>query len=752
MRPLQPSLVEFRDIGGASVISRGLVFFLAAILSMSSLASEIQPTYPVVRLSDIRLSKVQQENLQKALITEAPGLVIVVDNQTLMISAFVSGVPERMDSETYLLVDVFKSSNGVKGKETPQGIFKLFSGRMKENDFSFTYRKPLSYTMFWQDLWNKSVSGVAFHAASHGRENLLGKECGSAGCVLLAPFKSKDLFLEVVERFSSQKKGSDVLVVSADGSNSALVDSEFFFSGSTDYHERWRQITGKYSREEIKANTVDIIRLSPIQELIRERILVDARRPIAGNGDTASSMFLVQNLIKRGFNGKIDVLIDERSERIFQTLSRNLPAFQSAIRLIREANLETDLYSLVIRSGLPSGRILDSGLNLVSKMNSPVSGKINIDDRTLFLSLTIYGNTQNRASVQPLSLASKGGLAYLMPAPGLGVVRSEGARVDLEGPASDLNFAEVGIFRDPFSLSIRKWSLETAEKFLLKQSGKISADLQNLIAQVIDLRIKQEIKYSLAYGFSIPQVKMQARDYFRGLLSIPTPVVVFTPSAFSEDLLNSFTDRERERIKLTSLKELVSSGGRLQCGHVTIIQIPNIPHHVFATMLLASHRNRIVPLGAGDGFFTTALSLGIPFAPTIVDWNIRNVRALSRLLQIESLRHGLDFSHMQSLRRIYSPIPNDPIKLAHAQQLLRYQGIFRTIIEQIPDLIEYLDAAVGHLRNGKDAPRNMRLAEELNEEKIFSRAGSSNAERHMKISQTPDQPQGSNNSCSALFN
>ncbi|MBK9322901.1 MAG: hypothetical protein IPM97_08155 [Bdellovibrionaceae bacterium] len=228
------------------------------------------------------------------------------------------------------------------------------------------------------------------------------------------------------------------------------------------------------------------------------------------------------------------------------------------------------------------------------------------------------------------------------------------------------------------------------------------------MAKVIEARKTEGVKYSLAYGFSIPQVKRQARDYFRSLLSQPTPTIVFTPSAFGESLLNSFSENEKNNIKLTSLKEFSESGGQLERGHLTVVQIPNVPHHVFASLLLASNRNRVVPLGAGDGFFTTALSLGIPFAPTIVEWNIRNVRALSRILQVEALRQKLDFSHMQNLRRVYSPIPSEPIDLARSQQILRYESLFRTAITQIPDLVDLLDSTVGFIRKDKALPESLR--------------------------------------------
>ncbi|MBK9322899.1 MAG: L,D-transpeptidase [Bdellovibrionaceae bacterium] len=148
---------------------------------------------PLIKPASMQLNDALEASLQKSLITEGPGLVLVVDSQSLTVAAFVSGEPERMDPSSYFLVDVFPSSNGVRGHETPQGIFKLLSSRMKEKIFPEPTGVPLNYTMFWQDLNTKSVSGVAFHAARGGREKSIGVECASAGCVNLSGKKAESL-------------------------------------------------------------------------------------------------------------------------------------------------------------------------------------------------------------------------------------------------------------------------------------------------------------------------------------------------------------------------------------------------------------------------------------------------------------------------------------------------------------------------------------------------------------------------------
>ncbi|MBK9321357.1 MAG: hypothetical protein IPM97_00105 [Bdellovibrionaceae bacterium] len=233
-----------------------------------------------------------------------------------------------------------------------------------------------------------------------------------------------------------------------------------------------------------------------------EKILIDSRRPIAGNGDTASSLFLVQNLIRRGYKGVVDILVDEKSERILRSLSKNLPGFAYSIRVFHESELSSEPYSMVIRSGLPSGRVFDLGLNRLGTKDTGVAGKININDSTLFLSLTIYGNTENRASVQPLSLVVSDNKYYLMPATGLGVNRSEDTRLDLDADKNELSFQEGGIFRDPFSLAIRNWSLATTEKFLLKQTTEFNPQLGQLMAKVIEARKTEGVKYSGLWFFN----------------------------------------------------------------------------------------------------------------------------------------------------------------------------------------------------------------------------------------------------------
>jgi hypothetical protein len=450
--------------------------------------------------------------------------------------------------------------------------------------------------------------------------------------------------------------------------------------------------------------------LTPLSShLAREKILLDTRKPIAGNGDTASSIFLMQNLLQRGFQGSIDILVDEKSERILRSLSRNLVGVdENRVRILRIENLEARNYSLVIRTGMPSGRIFVENFRRTSAQERPRKGFVNVNAKTIFLAFTIYGNTYNKASLQPLSLSSQGDFFFLLPSTGFGVARSaSGQAVVLTGDNSSLEFEEAGIFRDPFSLSIRNWSIEKIESFLQTESLKINPDLAELLRQVSSLRKSQTARYSLAYGFSIPQVKGQARDYFRGLLASKEPIVVLTPSAFGDSLLQSFTPEEQAQIRLTSLKEFAANGQTLPLNHLTVVQIPNVPHHIFSSLLLASQRNRLVPLGAGDGFFTTALSLGVPFAPTVVDWNIRNVRALGRILQIEALKAGLPFQQMQNLRRLYSAVPSDPVELAFSQNLLQYEELFGRAIFQVPDLTETIDRAVQHLRVAAEPPAGL---------------------------------------------
>lgn len=724
----------------------------AILVILGCLPGRAAESAPLITLSSVVLDESYQIQLTKALASEAPSMILVSDNENLRVGVFVSGQPERLDPQSYILVDVLDSTNGKAKFETPQGLFKLVSQRMKEQDFSRTYGQPLYFTLFWRSLKDKLFDGIAFHAASEKRLENIGVTCSSHGCVNLLPEKAEKLFHEVKRNFSAHQNGSDVLIISANSANKKIPSGKEWsqhFENSMSYWDRWSQFAA--TQPEIAAKSylgAKKIRLEAINPgFNQEKLLIDSRRPIAGNGDTASSIYLIQNLIRRGFTGNVDILVDDKSERILSALSRNLPGFAQRVNLIREAELPPKEYSLVIRSGLPSGRIFIEGLRKTSDQVKPEAGKINVNARTVFLSMTIYGNTKNKASMQPLSLVGQGDQFFLLPATGLDVSRSTDNQMPLNTEKSSLDFSEAGIFRDPFSLSIRNWSLETAEKFLLKQTKMIDPNLHLLMRAVIDSKTNQNSKYGLAYGFSIPQVKKQARDYFRGLLASPSPRVILTPSVFGESLLQSFSEEERSRIRLTSLKEFTESGHKLATKHLTVVQIPNVPHQIFATLLLASNRNRIVPLGAGDGFFTTALSLGIPFAPTIVEWNIRNVRSLGRILQLEGLRQGLDFSYLQNLRRVYSAIPSDPIELAYSQQLLRYDELFRSAITQIPDLTETVDKAVGYLRETTPEPKGFKPMQDL--DRVFT--GNTAGTGKSSTAQDEKYQYGDSKQCHHLF-
>ncbi|MES2801198.1 MAG: hypothetical protein V4654_01795 [Bdellovibrionota bacterium] len=649
---------------------RYLIVFAVFILSRLALGA---PPVPVIDLNSLTLDETTRSQLMNAIISDAPSLILVTDNTTLNVAAFVTTEPENMDPNKYVLVDILPSTN-------------------------------------------KTITGEGFHAATESRLKKIGVTCSTRGCINLMPAQAENLFQEVKNNFSSYRNGSDVLVLSSDGANRALPASDAWstlYSSDKSYKQRSLEISSLKPDQE---KTKYLRKLSPLNSLKsdwnQEKILIDATKPIAGNGDTASSLFLVQNLIHRGFKGQIDILVDDKSERIISTLSRNMSVFQNQIRLIRDSELPAAIYSIVIRSGQPSGRIfLEKLKQNKSQTSRPQSGKINVSEKTIYFSFTIYGNTRNKYSLQPLSLSTTDNKFYLLPSTGLDAVRSAESHINISGRQSDISFAEAGIFRDPFSLSIRHWSLKTIENFLLKETQAINPDLHVLLQQLISNRKLNNSKYSLAYGFSIPQVKSQARDYFRSLLASPNPIVVLTPSAFGETLLKSFTDEEKSKIQLTTLAEFREQGHQLKKNHLTVVQIPNVPHPVFASLLLASNRNRVVPLGSGDGFFTTALSLGIPFSPTIVEWNIRNVRALSRVLQIEALRKGFSFDHLQNLRRVYSAIGSDPIQLAFSQQLLRYEELFRSAIFKIPDLTETIDSTVNYLRKKSSLPEHLKAIE-----------------------------------------
>ncbi|MBK9321355.1 MAG: hypothetical protein IPM97_00095 [Bdellovibrionaceae bacterium] len=60
-----------------------------------------QARLPLIKLDSIQLNDAFKSSLQKSLITEGPGLVLVVDSQSLTVAAFVSGEPERMDPSSY---------------------------------------------------------------------------------------------------------------------------------------------------------------------------------------------------------------------------------------------------------------------------------------------------------------------------------------------------------------------------------------------------------------------------------------------------------------------------------------------------------------------------------------------------------------------------------------------------------------------------------------------------------------------------
>lgn len=422
-----------------------------------------------------------------------------------------------------------------------------------------------------------------------------------------------------------------------------------------------------------------------------KNILIDARKPIAGNGDTASSLFLIQNIIANGYQGIIDILSDDRSEKIMKTIAYQLPNFWEHVRIIKSPNETTKIYDLVFRSGQPSGRILIDQLSLIQDSSSTVHDKMNIAKNAVFVSTPIYGNSTNPNSIQPNSVIKTNDHYKTFPAPGLNSFRDIN-QIDYnlsDYKNNNVNFNESGIFHDPFSLAIRNMNLYQVEDFILHNSEGLSKDIHQLFQKTFRYSKANSIGYTLAYGFSIGQVRSQALNYFRSLLALPQGTIVITPSIFSPELLASFSENEKQMISVKNLEQIKMEGFRFPNKKLVVIQIPNIPHHLFSALLLASYHKRRVPLGAGDGFFTTALSLGIPFAPTAVDWNLRNIRSLGLLLQMQA--HQLnDIDGQLSIEKIFPIDPTQSTQLLYSQNMIHHADYFRKSIQIIPNLYRSL--------------------------------------------------------------
>lgn len=420
-------------------------------------------------------------------------------------------------------------------------------------------------------------------------------------------------------------------------------------------------------------------------------VLIDSRKPVAGNGDTASSLFLVQNMIADGYTGVIDILADDRSEKIMKTIANQLPNFWDHVRILKNPIETNKIYSLVFRSGQPSGRILIDQLHYVSSIADRNQDKINVTKDCVFIATPIYGNSVNPNSIHPQSVIKKDENYKSFPAPGLNAFKNlEQSQYDLNDLLNNqLQFNESGIFHDPFSMQIRNWPKESIEKFIIDKSSSISVELNTLFEKTFRRAKSNDVGYTLAYGFSIGQVRKQAADYFRSLLAIPGQTVVITPSVFSQDLLAKFTRLEQQMIQVTNLTEFANQKYRFTNKKLIVIQIPNIPHHLFSALMLASFHQRRVPLGAGDGFFTTALSLGIPFAPTVVDWNTRNIHALGLLLQMQLNKLG-NISSQNVIENLF-PINSDvTTSLIYSQKLIEYSQVFKSTIQLIPNLYQSL--------------------------------------------------------------
>lgn len=408
-------------------------------------------------------------------------------------------------------------------------------------------------------------------------------------------------------------------------------------------------------------------------------ILIDLRNSRGGNGDVAAGYLTLLDLLNRyEISSKIYLLVDNESHvrlNSFIGVNRTLP---KQVQVIREASeiSSNERIELYLSMANPSGRLQHKSIEAI-----PIS------KRTPLLVQTTLGNTENTKSLNPYALLQIDNLKLEMNSAGI---------------ASN----EAGIYGDPIAMNLRGKSIKQARDFIISEIDSISNESTQ--TQILDLINGNKLKNSnvgLVYGVTAQNVKEQFETYLEGLVNQSNKsFCLITPSKF---VLSSISNSDlRSKVSVyTSESDLPRYA---ENNHIYILKTPNLPHSVFVGLTYYSMKQGVVPVGAGDGFFSAAIALGEPFVLTRVPWNADNINNLKkRLMEVGQLNSNLDLL----LNQIFGEI-----NLEGASRLLQWKSLFSqlygrvslltdSIVTTLMGIEDIIDQKGVHLIQNRDLKR-----------------------------------------------
>lgn len=432
-----------------------------------------------------------------------------------------------------------------------------------------------------------------------------------------------------------------------------------------------------------------------------KEIAFDVRGSRGGNGDVAAAYLTAMDLLRNySLHSKITFITDEKSEAILYRIAQGNDEFEKSISISRAESLphnkEFDLYFALAG---PSGKFSRAS-DIIDSENVEVSfadkyiftyKKIKIAEHGVLIAQTVLGNTENSNSIYSQGTVRSNGVSYSM------------------GPAGIGDF-ESGIYGDYIAEHLKDKTTQEINEFIFGELPTVTNTFSREVIEAIlkGTRLKNST-FGLAYGISMKETQLQFMSYLEGLAKESTKsFVIVTPSSISIKTIVEANLWDRVVI-LTERSQIPEIA---QPGKIYIVKVRTLPHSVFTGLLARSMSDGLVPVGAGDGFMSAAITLGKAFVLTGVEWNRSNIRNLNQLL----------WRHSNKAPEVMNLLNENYVMLdfKNAQLLKTIDSTFGKLSEQVPSLTERIaNAAILVQKISKSSePNNEKISKQISDETL----------------------------------
>lgn len=427
-----------------------------------------------------------------------------------------------------------------------------------------------------------------------------------------------------------------------------------------------------------------------------ETIMVDAHSVRGGNGDVAPSyLFISELLTKYQFKGRIILLVKVRDEfdrnmskihsglSILQKIVPDFQRFSSRVEILDSEKFREKHFNTGLKVDLSvSFAGVNGDFQLPGAWHFPEPGemwdeKSIYHDKTIFIQLPVFGNTENKDSVFSLARTMIGNREMVLMPPGLG---SE----------------ENGVYFDHVAGSLRGKSREELRAYIQDRAISVEdTETQKRVQFFTGAESINRFHLGFLYGISIGEVRTQFFTYLEGLRPMVNmqsrPIILLTPSGVKP---TGFPHQLDSYVKLISLDEPLPT--KFENGKVYVVPIGGVKHDMFNALLAFSE---LPPIVAGDNALSAILALGKPFVMTQVKWNQKNVKNL--LDRLEQNARALGLRGFQKIRRHL-----ERGDLSVILDVRKFAPAFWMLQSQIPLLSERFISIIQSLRTGESADVN----------------------------------------------